>query len=215
MVLADAVGEPGGPQWEALLRLTAAIRRATELVIDTDACPDDLAATAELVERAVARLEAAPAGRRHVTFAPPREEGGRAARIDTAPLIGLANPVAPPLRVVEVGASIRAVGTFGAAYEGPPGHMHGGFVAAALDEMVGMAQSLSGQGGMTGTIVVRYRAPTPLYTELQFEAHIDRVEGRKIYTVGTIHNGDVLCAEAEAVFISIDWDRMREATGRA
>ena len=38
--------------------------------------------------------------------------------------------------------------TFGSAYEGPPGCVHGGFVAAAFDEVLGFVQSLGGQPGL-------------------------------------------------------------------
>ena len=65
---------------------------------------------------------------------------------------------------------IKGTVTFGSAYEGPPGHVHGGYVAAAFDELLGMTQSLGGMPGMTGTLTVRYRRPTPLRTEL----HPDR-----------------------------------------
>ncbi len=39
----------------------------------------------------------------------------------------------------------RIVGsvTFTAAYEGPPGCVHGGYVAAAFDELLGVTQSLA------------------------------------------------------------------------
>ncbi len=59
---------------------------------------------------------------------------------------------------------------FGVAYEGPPGYVHGGIIAAAFDEVLGMAQSLTGNPGMTGTLSIRYRRPDPcLLTELVFE----------------------------------------------
>jgi len=98
--------------------------------------------------------------------------------------------------------------TFGSAYEGPPGSVHGGFVAAAFDEVLGYVQSLSGNPGMTGTLTVVYRRPTPLHTELRFEGEIVRVEGRKIFTRGRVHAGDVLTAEAEGVFVSIDREKL-------
>jgi acyl-coenzyme A thioesterase PaaI-like protein len=104
---------------------------------------------------------------------------------------------------------VRGTVCFGAAYEGPPGCVHGGFVAAAFDEVLGYAQSLTGNPGMTGTLTVRYRRPTPLHTELRFEAHVDRVEGRKIFALGTLHAGETLCAEAEGIFVSIDRTRFR------
>jgi len=36
-----------------------------------------------------------------------------------------------------------------------------------------------------------------------FEAWIERVEGRKIFCRGTLHAGERLCAEAEAIFVSL------------
>ena len=101
----------------------------------------------------------------------------------------------------------RAV--FGAAYEGPPGCVHGGLVAAAFDEVLGFANSLSGHPGMTGTLTIRYRHPTPLQTELVFEARLDRVQGRKIFTSGELHAGDVRCAEAEGIFIKVEREKLR------
>ena len=87
--------------------------------------------------------------------------------------------------------------------------MHGGYVAAAFDEVLGFANALSGNPGMTGTLTVRYRRPTPLHTELRFEAHYDRSEGRKIFTSGQLFAGETLCAEAEGLFISVDFERFR------
>ena len=57
---------------------------------------------------------------------------------------------------------------------------------------------------MTGTLTVRFRKPTPLYTELTLHAEWLRSEGRKIFTRGTIHAGETLTAEAEGLFLSID-----------
>ena len=99
---------------------------------------------------------------------------------------------------------------FGSAYEGPPGSVHGGYVAAAFDEVLGFAQSLSGSPGMTGTLTVRYRRPTPLHTELKFEGWVDRVEGRKIFTRAELRAAGELTAEAEGLFISIDGERFAE-----
>ena len=92
--------------------------------------------------------------------------------------------------------------TFGSAYEGPPGCVHGGFVAAAFDEVLGFVQSLTGQPGFTGTLEVIYRSPTPLHQELHFDGEVARVEGRKIFTTARVCAGDRLCAEAAGIFIS-------------
>ena len=95
------------------------------------------------------------------------------------------------------------------AYAGPPGHVHGGIVAAAFDEVLGFVQCLTEQAGMTGTLTVRYRAPTPLHRELSFEAWVERIEGRKTIARGTLHCGTTLCAEAEGLFVSMDRARFR------
>jgi acyl-coenzyme A thioesterase PaaI-like protein len=60
---------------------------------------------------------------------------------------------------------------------------------------------------MTGTLMIRYRRPTPLLTELVFEAHVDRVEGRKIFTHGALSAGGQLTAEAEGLFIAVGQER--------
>ena len=106
----------------------------------------------------------------------------------------------------------RVVGevTFGSAYEGPPGCVHGGYVAAVFDELLGATQSMSGAQGMTAHLGVDYRSPTPLGQPLRMEGWLDRRDGRKIYARGAMYSGDTLTAEAEALFIAFDPGRFRE-----
>jgi acyl-coenzyme A thioesterase PaaI-like protein len=124
------------------------------------------------------------------------------------PVIGLRNPIAPPL-VITRDAEDRCAAEFelGAAYEGPPGHVHGGMSALVLDHILGEAAS----GGLTkpnftGTISCRYVRATPL-GRLRAEAYIDRVEGVKTYARGFIADADGICVEAEGVFITPAWAR--------
>ena len=44
---------------------------------------------------------------------------------------------------------------------------------------------------------------------MRLEGRIDRVEGRKTICTGQIYAGDVLCAEAEGLFVSVDFERIR------
>jgi acyl-coenzyme A thioesterase PaaI-like protein len=124
--------------------------------------------------------------------------------MEFSPLVGFSNPVAPPLVITPEGSD-RAVArvNFGKAFEGAPGHVHGGYVAAAFDELLGFTQGFSGEPGMTGTLTTSYRKPTPLLTDLFFEATYDGMEGRKIYTSGKLFAGDTLCAEATGLFIAL------------
>jgi hypothetical protein len=61
-------------------------------------------------------------------------------------------------------------------------------------------------------LTVKYRSPTPLHTPLLFEASLDRVEGRKIFTSATLEADGRLCAEAEGIFISFRTEQMEELT---
>ena len=131
--------------------------------------------------------------------------------MDRSPFMGLMNPLAPPMSARldpddgEWG-SVHCTVTFTEPFEGPPGHVHGGFLAGVFDEILGQAQSLSGRPGMTGKLSISYRAPTPLFTELHLRGWIERIEGRKIFTHATLHNGETLCCEADGLFISMPED---------
>jgi acyl-coenzyme A thioesterase PaaI-like protein len=122
---------------------------------------------------------------------------------DHSPLIGIANPLAPPMTIREEDGVIVAEVVFGQAYEGPPGCVHGGYVAAAFDELLGATQSLSGAPGMTGTLTVRYESPTPLKTLLRMEGRLVGVERRKIFTEGSIIANGQVTATAKGTFIAM------------
>lgn len=123
--------------------------------------------------------------------------------VEFSPITGRSNPIAAPLDIwVENGLAVGRV-TFGRGFEGAPGVAHGGHVAAIFDELLGFAQGFSGQPGMTGTLTITYRAPTPLLTELRLEGRYDGTEGRKIYTSGRLWAGDTLLAEAKGLFITL------------
>lgn len=124
-----------------------------------------------------------------------------------SPLSGSANPLAPPVDLWREGEETRGTVRFGAAYEGPPGHVHGGMVAAMFDELLGRSQ---GSAGFTGRLTITYRRPTPLHRDLDLWAAFDRVEGRKRWIKGTCHLDGVLLTEAEGLFI-----RPREGGGHA
>lgn len=123
---------------------------------------------------------------------------------ERSPFIGRANAIALPLEIRFVEEGVEATATFDFQHEGPPGCLHGGYIAGIFDEVLGAAQTWSGQAGMTGRLTVHYRSPTPLYTELTIRARLDRVDGRKVVCRGSIHAGERLCAEAEGLFIVID-----------
>lgn len=199
----------------ALHRIAAATRRLTDVLVETDAPEEELAAFANRIEAMVETLEAEPRNRPLWGFAETSTGGDPVGFYDNSPLSGPANPLAPPLVLRSIGGEVQGSAIFGNAYEGPPGHVHGGFVAAAFDEVLGMVQSMTGNPGMTGTLTVRYRRPTPLHRELTFTGRVDRVEGRKIFVQSRLLAGEELCAEAEGIFISVGQGRFRDLADKA
>jgi acyl-coenzyme A thioesterase PaaI-like protein len=117
-------------------------------------------------------------------------------------VIGARNPVAPPLVVHhEPDGSVHTDFVRGAAYEGPPGHVHGGVCALILDHVLGATAHKPGRPAVTGTLTLRYLRGTPLGQALRAQAHVDRVEGAKTFTVGHIADADGITVQAEGVFI--------------
>jgi acyl-coenzyme A thioesterase PaaI-like protein len=91
--------------------------------------------------------------------------------------------------------------------------VHGGWIALAFDEMLGMANIASGHPGMTGRLSVRYRRPTPLHSPIEFEAWTEEVDGRRVVTRGTLSVDGVVTAEAEGLFVVIDLEKALEYFG--
>ena len=182
-----------GP-WTEKRRLASAMRRVIQGLIETDAPQEELSAAADALEAFGDRLEGLPLRDNYEGWAETSPSG---------------NPLAPPIRLDADPENQRAFGyaNFGSPYEGPPGCLHGGWVAASFDEVLGFVNSLTGNPGMTARLTVNYRNPTPLYTDLRFEAFIDRVEGRKTLTHCHLYAGDQLTAEAEGLFVSVDREK--------
>ncbi len=165
-----------------------------------DVEPATLRAVAEEVQQLTFRLGR---GRDEGPGYRPRTHGDYLPR---SPIVGEASPLSPRLDW-ELAArpdgspAIEARGSFGAAYEGPPGFVHGGWVACAFDEVLGIANIAAGNPGMTARLIVHYRKPTPLFHDLRLEAWVDRVEGRRIMSRAEMYDGETLTAEAEGLFV--------------
>lgn len=186
-------------------RLAAAMRSVIEQLDATAAPVDAIADAADELERVAERFARTPRETAYEGYRETANVGGDLhASFDRSPIIGHANPLAPPLLLVQNGDIVEGEVAFGSAYEGPPGCVHGGFIAATFDELLGATQSLSGAPGMTSRLIVNFRKPTPLHTLLKLEGRITSIDGRKITANGELRSGDTLCAEAEGLFISID-----------
>jgi len=125
---------------------------------------------------------------------------------DRSPVTGHANAMAPPASLVPDLDQRVVTGevTFGPAFEGAPGCVHGGFVAALLDEALGMTCIFGGGPAMTAELTTRYRHHTPVSTPLRVEARLVSVEGRKLRASGEVYHGDIAVVEGSGLFIIVD-----------
>jgi acyl-coenzyme A thioesterase PaaI-like protein len=183
--------------------LAQSVRALVDATIRTEADAATVAAVKEQIDAAVNRLQERQIdgafGARHTA-------SGETVAWGNA-VIGIRNALAPPVRTHR-DESGRVWGDFdlGAAYEGPPGHVHGGVSALILDHILGEAASPDRKPRFTGSITVRYLRATPLGA-LHVEAVRTRNDGVKTYCTGHIADAEGITVEAEGVFITPRWLR--------
>jgi acyl-coenzyme A thioesterase PaaI-like protein len=183
--------------------LAESVRELIDATIRTEVDAATVAAVKADVDAATARLRThqcdGPFGVRYTTGGDRMAWGN--------PVIGIRNPIAPPLRI-ERDADGGAFTDFhlGAAYEGPPGHVHGGVSALVLDHVLGEIAANSASPRFTGTITLRYLRPTRLGL-LHAEARITRTDGIKAFAVGHLADEEGVTVEADGVFIQPKWAR--------
>jgi acyl-coenzyme A thioesterase PaaI-like protein len=137
--------------------------------------------------------------------------GIRSSRVvDHHLLLGQANPLAPPLTVARFDdGTVRASVSYDLRYEGMPGWVHGGAIALAFDLILGLASGWVAQRpSMTGTLTLKYRQPSKLWTDLVYEATAEPVGARTIRATGTLTGPDGLCVEADGIWVKAKTETM-------
>ena len=185
----------------ALAALAARARELNEAVVHTDLADEELAEIGALLQTLTDRLNGARLEDPPYAGAP--AEDGMFRQL-AGPVTGRLNPISPPCEVERLpDDSVRTEFTLNALYEGPPGLVHGGVSAMVLDQILGMAAEAGGSPGLTASLELRYRRPTPHGEPLVAEACLDRVEGRRTYATGRIRDAEgKVTVEATAMFIT-------------
>lgn len=160
------------------------------------ACPDD-----ELVDELIEHLTAV--NERLATVRIDEWHSPAGTRID---LPSRGNITLPPYEVVEASEDgVVAELVFRDFHLGGNAAAHGGHVAVAFDDIGGYASAVAIQHvSRTAYLNVQYRSITPLNTTLRVRAWAEKIEGRKVFIKGTMHDGDRLCAEMDALFIKLN-----------
>ncbi|MGY1746824.1 PaaI family thioesterase [Blastococcus sp. SYSU D00695] len=205
----DAAPPPDPDLMAAVAELGDALRGLVDASVRTDVAAAEIRAAAAGAREVTARLAARqrPAGRLSPL------DDVRAFRRVYNPVSGAGSAFAPPLALRAVDGGVAAETTFGLAYEGPPGFLHGGMSGLVLDQVLGTAVIRAGLWGMTVRLELDYRAPVPLDTPVVLTGRVLETAGRRTVVAGTIAPAaepDRVLVEARGVFVTPRRETVRD-----
>ena len=211
MAAATSPYDPGSQEatyWQARQRLASATRALNEKLVSTDIDPELAAALIEKIEGLAAELRQA----QQVTGLVDMAKRGQRGTIDDVmgelvSVGGRSHPCSPELRWQEASNRITGTVKFSQAFEGPPGHVHGGWVAGVLDHLMGMTHVRTGHPGMTGGLSVRYLKPTPLNQRIGVSAQATELDDKRTEVKAEMRFGETTTAKAEAIFVRVDREK--------
>jgi acyl-coenzyme A thioesterase PaaI-like protein len=201
--------------WADKRRLARAVHRLASALINTEATAERLSGWTETVEGLADAVAAEPAISTREAIVNGSYVSRAQEHVDRIAFIGHSNPFSPPLQISFL--PDRAVGrcSLDEVFQGAPGIVHGGVVAALADQICGAALVSAGESGLTTVLELRYLKPTPLHQPLIFEAWLERSEGTTHYLAGecTTDEGQVL-SRYTAKFAHVAPDKFREIVTR-
>lgn len=140
------------------------------------------------------RLEPFIVEEREQLFARLMDEAGRGQTMSPALVVERQEP-----------GDFRGHVTFGRYFLGVNGAVHGGTLPLMFDEVLGRAAgtAIPGERLRTAYLKTDFRSLTPLDTRLEVRGWLERQEGRKFFVRGELRHGDVVCADAEGLFVAL------------
>lgn len=187
---------------EAVAELGEALRDLTSSAIGSEVAVEVIRRVAEHARELAATL----AKRQRRLDEPSSVDDLRRGQRLYNPVVGLGNPLAPPMRVEIVDGAAIGSCTLDWRYEGPFTYAHGGVSALLLDQIMGYAAAAAGHPGVTGRLEVRYRATVPLGQPLRLQARFIDVLGVRAAIQGSISLAaapDDSLVEAEGRFLAL------------
>ena len=191
---------PGSRFGEAPLPQTVAaagaIRRLGSLLLSLEHAHPTVDAIVAQISDWEHELSAAapPDSAPRISFDESDADGSRRVYLDHATDIGAFNPCFPEYRFDHLDAETAfGQATFPLVYEGPPGLVHGGFLAVFFDCVIQHQNCLVGLSGKTRSLNVAFRRPTPVLTDLRFDITRSEVERGITSTARLLLDDEVLC----------------------
>ena len=122
------------------------------------------------------------------------DNASRRIYLDHATDIGAFNPCFPEYHFDHFDAETASGRVaFPLVYEGPPGLVHGGFLAVFFDCVMQHQNCVAGLSGKTRSLKVTFRRPTPVLTDLRFDIARSEVERGITSTARLLLDDEVLC----------------------
>lgn len=207
------------PQLAERSAAARALRRLAHAFVRHRTDAETLAEITAWAEATAGRLEAgsAPMERPADYFArrytdPRPSDGAEVMAFSDRAFSGPANPTAMEVDMRRQGDGVRAVVTFGAAFESAPGRAHGGSVCAVVDDVLGYLMVCLGIAAYTARLEIDYRGGVPIDEPVIFEGRETRREGRKSHVELTVRAGDASEApaliEATGLFVIVAADQL-------
>ena len=185
---------------EKLLEAAGQVRELLDAMVRLDvrtpAAPELVERLEEVLE--LLRREIAPES----AMVPDLFKDRKGDYMDRSPVSGVLNPMAPPVSLRMDGENgVRTSTRLGLPYQGPPGRVHGGWVATLLDHLMGFAAGTVDQWIFTRSLTVDYDHAVPLFEELELTAWVEEIDGRKIWVRGQIETGGKVVAQARGLWL--------------
>ena len=119
---------------------------------------------------------------------------------------GTKNPEGMKIHPVVKNNMVQIKYTFEKRFEGGPGLVHGGILAAAIDDLMGYATVIHNHMCVTANLSVNYISPVPVGEEFELLAWVKNIDGKKVSAESIIKLDDKIHVESSALFIEIRED---------
>ena len=124
--------------------------------------------------------------------------------------IRLPHPTVEGVETYEAGLA------FAEHHQAGPGFVHGGLVAAALDEAAGILATWYRWPSVTAELTVRFRRPVHINRELTISARLAEDRGRRFEVHAELRDGDELLASAQGIWAHVPFEHfLQTPEGRA